>query len=180
MTDADFWKRRYRHAWNTASRREQVIMERIREATGRAVVPTGLGAGSTAYLPGTAQSRGYERGGADLQVVDSNVYLEVTGPQSPHVLSTAPLWLRPDKIANARAHHPAHETWLVHWLERDGTLRVIHLDDAFFGAVDQRTLRTVTPAIRGTPETYVEIPARHPLVQPWDVLVERIKHLGNE
>ncbi len=127
MPDADYWKKLYRQAWDKSDRREREIIRRINEETGKVAIPVGLGAGSTEFLSGTAASRGYERGGADLHVAGTNVYLEVTGPQSAYVGHDAPLWVRPDKAKNAFDHPHEHETWVVHWLEKDGTLRVMDL-----------------------------------------------------
>ncbi len=177
MSDEDFWKKRYQHTWERSDQRERAIIERVREESGKLAVAAGLGASSTEYLSGSAASRGYERGGADLQIADTDIYLEVTGPQTPAVPFTAPLWVRPDKIDNAREHYPEHETWVVHWLEKDGTLRVIKLDQDFFDELDQGAFPIVNPWIRGTRETFYEIPADHPCVRPWSELIERLREL---
>ncbi len=166
MRSENYWKERYKHTWKKSNQRERAVIRRIREEAGRLVVAAGLGAGSAEYLSGSAASRGYERGGADLRVGDTSVYLEVTGPQTTGVLRSAPLWVRPDKIENARRHYPERETWVVHWLQRGDTLRVIKLDQDFFDELDLRVFRTVTPMIRGTRERYCEIPANHPCVKP--------------
>lgn len=177
MSDPNFWKDQYSHTWQRASARETAIIERIKRETGRAVSPCGLGAGSDEYLSGTAASRGYEKGSADLQVLGTNIYLEVTGPQSKAVVLTAPLWIRPDKLQNARTHYPDHETWVIHWLERDGTLRVICLDGEFFRLLEKGAFKTATPLIRGARETYIEIPANSSFVQPWSALIARLSEL---
>jgi hypothetical protein len=174
--DADYWKRLYQQSWAMADQRERAIIERIQREAGKIAIFVGLGAGSADFLSGTAASQGFEKGGADLQVVDTNTYLEVTGPQVKSVTRDKPLWLRPDKIDNARAH-PEHDTWVVHWLERDGTLRVIHLDQEFFQSYDKKELPIVTPRIRGAVERYVEIPAQHRYVQPWAALIGYLKKL---
>jgi hypothetical protein len=180
MADAAFWKRRYRATWPAASRREREIIARVQSEAGRVAVPVGLGTGSADYLAGSAARHGHERGAADLRVRGSNIYLEVTGPLTADVPPDAPLWLRPDKLAHARSHLGDRETWVVHCLGTTDLLRVIRLDVGFFALLDQGAFRTVTPTIRGTPETYLEIPAAHPCVQPWAVLVERLQQLEPE
>lgn len=180
MSNPNFWKDQYQHAWDAASKREKAIIARIKQATGLTAIPVGLGAGLDEYIPGTASSRGFEKGGADLQIEDTNLFLEVTGPMTKSVPRNAPLWLRPDKIENAKLHYPERETWVIHWLERDETLRVIKLDESFFENVEKRTFQTVHPCIRGQVETYVEIPASHECVKPWEALIRRIKELGED
>jgi hypothetical protein len=175
--DADYWKRLYQQAWDKSDRREREIIRRIHEETGNVAIPVGLGAGSTEFFSGTASSQGYERGGADLHVVETNVYLEVTGPQTASVGHDEPLWIRPDKAKNAFDHRHEHETWVVHWLEKDGTLRVIHMGDGFFANIRERVFPIVERTIRGARERYVEIPAEHDFVRPWSDLIERLRSL---
>lgn len=177
MADADFWKQRYQHSWSKAEQRERAIQERILQEAGKQVEFVGLGAGSDEYLSGSAASQGYERGGADLHIVGTNVYLEVTGPQTKSVSLSEPLWIRPDKVTNARNHFPKYDTWVIHWLERDGTVRVIHLNERFFELVDNGTFPITRQTIRGTTETYFTISASHPCVQLWSVLIQRLKML---
>ena len=177
MNDPNFWKDQYHHTWQRASARETAIIERIKRETGRTVILCGLGAGSDQYLSGTAASYGYEKGSADLHVLGTNIYLEVTGPQSKAVPLTAPLWIRPDKLNNARIHNHEHETWIIHWLERDGTLRVIHLNGEFFEELEKGMFKTATPMIRGAREMYIEIPANSRFVKPWSTLIARLREL---
>ncbi len=174
--DADYWKRLYQQSWDIASKREQAVIQRILQETGKIAVFVGLGAGSADFHSGTAASQGFEKGGADLQIADTNIYLEVTGPQVKSVTLDKPLWLRPDKIENAQSHED-HDTWVVHWLERDGTLRVIHLDQQFFQSYDSNELPIVRPTIRGVTERYVEIQARHRYVKSWDVFIAYVKKI---
>lgn len=175
--DPDFWKKRYRPGWEASDRREREIIRRIKDEAGKVAVPVGLGAGSTEFLSGTAESQGYEKGGADLHVAETNVYLEVTGPQTDRVGHAEPLWVRPDKAKNAFDHRKDHETWVVHWLEKDGTLRVIHMDNGFFANIRNRVFPIVDRTIRGARERYVEIPANHGCVRPWSDLIERLRSL---
>jgi hypothetical protein len=177
MSDPNFWKDQYKDSWAKADKRERHIIETIKEETGHVAVCVGLGAGSTDFLSGSAASRGLEKGAADLQLEGSNIFLEVTGPQTKTVKLDAPLWVRPDKIANARKNFPDHETWIIHWLELDGTLRVIKMDQAFFLALDNNEFPLVHPYIRGTQETYHQIATAHACVKEFKVLIDRIKEL---
>lgn len=176
MSDVNFWKDKYKDLWAKANHREKTICAKILEETTRITLPVGLGAGTDSYLPGTAASQGYGKGDADLQVVGTSIYLEVTGPQSLRVPESSPLWIRPDKVSSAQAHHPEHDTWVVHWLEANGLLRVIHLDSGFFERYHSRQFGLVTPTIRGVKETYVEIRANDRCVQPWPSLIEYIRN----
>lgn len=172
--DDNYWKHLYKHAWEKSSDREKAISQLIEQETGRKVVRVGLGAGSTDFLPGSAKSRGHEKGGADLSIEGTNLYLEITRPQTPNVIIEDPLWIRPDKVRNARDHED-YETWVIHILEKDGTLRVIALDEIFFRSYDRQEFGIVHPIIRGTGETYIEIPANHKCVKPMKVLLTKIR-----
>ena len=178
MTNENYWKERYGHAWDKSKFREESIKEKIKNETNRSVVNVGLGAGSAEYIPGTAKNSGYERGGADLKIDGLNIYLEVTGPQVKSIDLSKPLWIRPDKIENAKKNYPLHETWVIHWLERDGTLRVINLNNDFFESVAKGIYKTVLPVIRGTTEKYIEVPSEDPCVKNWKTLIDRIKSVN--
>ena len=90
----------------------------------------GLGAGSTAYLSGSAKSRGFKKGGSDLHVMDTNIFIEVTGPNMESVGEEADLWIRPDKIEYAIAH-PENDHWVVHVLKKNFYIRTVHITDGF-------------------------------------------------
>lgn len=176
MAGEDYWKKRYQHSWQAASERERAVMKRIKAQTEKSAEFVGLGAGSNRFLSGSAVSRGHEKGGADLHIAGTNIYLEVTGPQKPSVLRSDSLWIRPDKIESARVHYPERETWVVHWLQRDGTLRVIRLDEEVFSLVDKGIFERVNPIIRSVRERFVEIPADHSCVRPWSTLIRRLQN----
>ncbi len=137
----------------------------------------GLGAGSTGFLSGSAASQEYERGGADLFIVGTNIYLEVTGPQLRGVPLSDPQWVGPDKIESARSHFPERVTFVIHWLEKDGTLRVIRLREPFFKLVDEGVFPIIHPLIRGVRETYVAIPTTHPCVRPWSAFIQWLRRV---
>lgn len=177
MADADFWKRRYQQLWQSSSRKEALVARLIHELTGFCVREAGLGAGSTDFLSGSAESHGHDRGDADLEVLETNVWIEVTGPISKNVTADAPLWIRPDKIQNARAHMPSRKTVVVHQLALDGLLRVVSLNDYFYECLDRGEFATVRPKIRGTQETYISIDSSHRVVRPFDRLITYLESL---
>ncbi len=177
MTDTDYWKKLYKGLWQKTGEREKALALTIESLTGYKVKVVGLGAGSDDFLSGTAASRGHEKGDADLTVEGTNVSLEVTGP-NVNVPLTSPLWIRPDKITNAKLHFPEKDTWVVHCIERT-TIRVIRLDAEFFAKYEQGRFPIVNPSIRGTIETYVAVPYNDSSVQSFDVLIHYIKSLGN-
>lgn len=177
MSDYNYWKDRYQPTWQQAQSKELAIIALIKQEVGLEVKPIGLGAGSAEYLSGSAAAQGYARGGADLEIVGTNIQLEVTGPLAKTVEASAPLWVRPDKIQNARSHYPEVETWIIHHLAKDNTLRVINLNEQFYKRLDARAFPIVNPFIRGTQETYLEIRANDPVVQPWIALIQRLKSL---
>ncbi|MBI5471201.1 MAG: hypothetical protein HY961_02515 [Ignavibacteriae bacterium] len=175
MIDEDYWKRVYKESWDFESKRIAHIIERIGAATGLRVLPVGMGTGSLAFIAGCASKHGHERGEADLWVENTNAYLEVTGPQVEHVPPEAALWVRPDKVENARAHFPEHDTWLVHVLGAHGLIRAIRFDREFFCRIDRKEFRLITPKPHGVVETYFEIPASSSAVRTFDVLLIHLK-----
>lgn len=133
----------------------------------------GLGAGLDNFISRTAVSHGHKKGDADMTVESTNISLEVTRPNIP-VPSTAPLWIRPDKIKNAKLHFPEKDTWVVHCIERT-TIRVIRLDAEFFTKYQRGQYKIVNPRIRGAMETYVSIPHDDVSVKGFEVLIDHIK-----
>ncbi len=174
-TDKNYWKDRYQSLWGASTEREAKIAAMITEATGHQVDFVGLGAGSSEYIEGAAADRGLTKGGADLKIKDLPVYIEVTGPLVRTVTPDQPLWIRPDKVEAARSHIADQETWVVHHLPHNDLIRVVSLNADFMKRLDSKEFGIVHPVIRGTQETYVEIPASDVCVQDWDQLIARIK-----
>jgi hypothetical protein len=177
MTDFNYWKNQYKDTWGQSSQRETAIARYLEEATGRTIKPVGLGAGSADFLSGSAAAHGHAKGDADLVVDGTNIYLEVTGPLVPSVVIDAALWVRPDKVDNARRNKDSHETWVVHHLPKNDLIRVIYLGDQFWTALDAGDFPIVTPRIRGALERYHSIPATHSCVQPCGALIDRLKQV---
>ena len=67
MSDPNFWKHQYEQTWAKAGKKEEGIAKLIEAETGHEVELAGMGAGSTEFLSGTAASRGFRKGEADLQ-----------------------------------------------------------------------------------------------------------------
>lgn len=175
----DFWKNAYKEMWGNSSIREEKLAEFIKQATGYIAAPYGLGAGSDNFFHGSAAKNGYEKGDADYQVVDTNIFLEITGPLSDLVGEEAPLWFRPDKIQNAMKNiNNNHDTFLVHNCPKGNIWRVIHVNDTFLRDVRNGKYSIVHPNIRGNSETYYEIPASDNCICDISVLVDYIKNYG--
>ncbi len=176
MEDPDFWKRQYEKTWEQSSNREEAIKSLIQTETGVMLAPKGLGAGSKEFIPGSASSHSLQKGDADFSVQGIPVNIEITGPLVTFVREDANLWIRPDKIANARSHQGVL-TIVVHHLPRNNLMRVIFLNGNFFSALDSGAFPIVHPPIRGVQETYNSIPANHPVVRPWLELLDFLKKL---
>src|SRR4051812_17661211 len=97
--DKNYWKDAYKHLWSTASAKEEFIKKLIEQESGLKVELSGMGAGSSEYIDGTAKDNKYEKGDADLYIREIDAYIEVTGPNIKMEIQR-PLWIRPDKIAN--------------------------------------------------------------------------------
>ena len=175
MTDDDYWKKQYKDTWAQSSQRELTIAKLLEDASGKKIQPIGLGAGSTDFLSGTALQHGHAKGDADFIVVDTNIHLEVTGPLVTFVDERQDLWIRPDKLANAKQKLDDHETWVIHHLPKNDLIRVVLLSKEFFTAFDNGEFSIVTPRIRGVQERYYAIPAVHQCVKSLSVLIDRLK-----
>lgn len=173
LYDENYWKDRYKDWWDVAADKEEKIKTIIEKECNCECEYAGLGAGSTKYLPGSAKSRGYKKGGSDLYVKDTNIYVEVTGPNVP-VGRHEPLWIRPDKIENA-IENRENDYWVVHILPQDFFVRVIHIDGGFKKDYQNDVFELVHPVIRGTREEYVAIPAESKHVTIMEALLESIK-----
>lgn len=177
MADFNYWKRQYKDTWEQASDRESTIMAYLKQASGRSIELVGFGSGSTSFLQGPALSYGHEKGDADLLVTGTNIYLEVTGPLVKTVTPEADLWVRPDKIENARKYKASRETWIVHHLPMKDLIRVVRIDSRFWSSLKADEFPTVEPMIRGVRERYYSIPAAHHCVRSCSELIQRLKSL---
>jgi len=180
MTDVNFWKKQYKETWGQSSQRETAIAEYLAHESGKKIEPVGLGAGSTDFLPGSASALGHVKGDADLIVVGTSIYLEVTGPLVSSVDQNQDLWVRPDKVANANKNRISHETWVVHHVPKNDLIRVVPLNSKFWQALEAGDFPIVTPRIRGMQERYHAIPAIHSCVKSCSVLVQRLINISTK
>ena len=95
--DENYWKDAYKNTWDESSKREKRLMTYLEKLTGVMCSESGLGAGSSEYISGSAARNGYQKGDADFLIEGTNIYIEVTGPLVKTVQPSAPLWFRPDK-----------------------------------------------------------------------------------
>lgn len=175
--DADFWKNAYRSTWDVAARRENVVAQLIKDATGVELRANGLGTGSNEFISGSANANGFVKGDADFCIPEFDIYIEVTGPLSDRVPRDSALWIRPDKIANAIANiDKGHKTFIVHHCPSADLFRCIAIDEDFVRMyANKHEFRMVYPFIRGNTEQYVEISAHHRCVRQFDYLINYIR-----
>ena len=179
--DQNYWKKGYQDTWESSSKRENRMIQMIRDNTGRQAEPYGLGAGSTDFIPGSARSNGSEKGDADLHIKDTNTYVEVTGPLAKSVAASKPLWFRPDKFENAiNSLEKGHDTFLVHHCPAEDLWRTVHIDKEVKTRYENGEFSRVHPTIRGRREEYVEIPANDRCVKPIDTLYQHLKDDSKE
>ncbi len=162
-----YWKDIYQEKWELSSQREEFMIRWIKENTGRQAEAVGLGAGTSDFIDGSAKQNGHEKGDADLHIVDTDIYVEVTGPLTKTVSVQSPLWFRPDKLENAiRNRKNGHDTFFAHHCPSKNCWRIIHIDDSLIRRYQSGAFRIVYPMIRGHRETYVEIPSNDPCIRP--------------
>lgn len=174
--DENFWKNAYQSTWEKSSDREKKLMDCLEKLTGVKCVESGLGAGSSEYIPGSAVRNGYQKGDADFFIEGTNVYIEVTGPLVETVQPSAPLWFRPDKINNA-VRNSNHDVFFAHHCMSADLWRVIHVDQEFKQRFRAYRFRVVNPEIRGHRERFVEIEATDRCVRGLDYLVDYLKRI---
>lgn len=172
--DVNYWKDAYKDTWEESSQREKKFKDDLERRTGMKCAAYGLGAGSAEYISGSAAGNGYQKGDADFVVEGTNVYIEVTGPLTNTVKSSAPLWFRPDKLNNAIGSS-GHDVFLAHHCMSADLWRVIHIDREFKQRFRDGEFPVVTPRIRGRYEQYVQIDIKDKCVRNFDYLVEYLK-----
>jgi hypothetical protein len=172
MNNNDFWKEQYRNTWEKSALRENLVQSLIEQQASCGINQIGLGAGSTEFLSGSASSHGLDKGGSDLQVNGTNIFIEVTGPQV-YIHPSKPLWLRPDKIEYAEKNRE-RDCFVVHCNFDNSLMRIIHLDNNFFINYRGGNFALATPIIRGVRETYVEIQSSNTSIKTMDFLIEYI------
>lgn len=169
--DNNYWKNAYKDLWGESSKREEYMAQWITENTGLNVEIVGLGAGTNDFISGSANENGYEKGDADLHIINTDVYVEVTGPLSSNVSIYSPLWFRPDKFNNAvRNSRIGHDTFFAHHCPSQNLWRIIHIDSELIDRLFKHEFKVVHPFIRGKRETYVEVPANDECIQPLEYL----------
>lgn len=177
----DYWKEAYKESWEVSSKKEGFVKELIEKETGFKVIEVGLGAGTEDFLSGSAAEHGLTKGDADLYVVDSDTYVEVTGPNI-HVNFSDTLWIRPDKVNNSfnkikggkgKIHVIVH----IAKIKPEGklTMRVIVLGKLFFEACKMKEFQIMFPIIRGRPEKYLELPPEHKTIISFEKFIELLK-----
>lgn len=169
--DDDYWKRRYQKHWQKTSKRENTVLSLIKEAGFPDAQLVGYGAGLTEYLSGSPKNKGKKKGDPDIRVPSVEVAVEVTGTDKESVGLQDDIWVRPDKIQNAR-DHPDRDTWIVHSLDREGVLRTVRLTRETI----ERLLSAprIHPSIEGTIETYIPVAVSDDIVKPFTELLSHM------
>lgn len=172
----NYWKDAYQDTWEYSAAREKRLMVYLEKRTGLKCSASGLGAGSSVYISGSAATNGYQKGDADIVIDGTNIYVEVTGPLVKTVKPTAPLWFRPDKLNNA-IRNSGHDVFLAHHCMSADLWRIIHVDMEFKNRFRGNEFRIITPYIRGRQEKYVEIETNDRCIHNLDYLVHYLNKI---
>lgn len=172
----NYWKDAYQNTWDVSSQREKRLKMYLEKMTGMQCIESGLGAGSSQYISGSAERNGYQKGDADFWIEGTNIFIEVTGPLVKSVKPTDPLWFRPDKLNNA-IRNSDHDVFLVHHCMSVDLWRVIHVDQEFRQRFRNYQFRVVTRCIRDRQERYVEIETDDRCVHGLNYLVVYLKKI---
>ena len=175
MGEVITFKRRYQSSWAKSNERELLVKQYLEESVPCSIEEgPGMGVGSSELLPGNAEDYNKETSGADWHVIDTPIYIEVTGPLKP-ISFDKPLWVRPDKI-NAARFQKDRKTWIVHCSHDNELFRAISLNQNFFAEMRRGAFSIVEPYIRGNIERYCEIPVDSSVIRPIGNLVKAIRH----
>ncbi|MCQ4160827.1 hypothetical protein NON00_12905 [Roseomonas sp. GC11] len=163
------FKSAYAASWAQAAAREIRIAAEIASATGIALEPYGLGAGTAGRIEGYSRDYGDRAGSADYRSRCGRLHIEVTGPLKP-VSPLADLWVRPDKIIAAadEFEETGAATILAHNTPTPGSsvgiTRLVRLDAGLLARWRAGALRTVVARPRGFVEIYIAISAADPAI----------------
>lgn len=175
--DSNYWKRRYEGTWEASSKKEKAFRRLFSDKVHGQLINTGLGSESTSFIGGSASDNGSEKGLADFRLLGTNIFIEVTGPFSEQLMPDKPLWVRPDKIENARQHSGEHQTFVAHYCPAAHLWRCIRLDEDFFQRYLDGAFKTIAVNTQHAHrETYVEIPAQDRSVWSLDYLLGFAAH----
>ena len=181
MNSPNFWKEHYQHLWSLSSKKEGFLKHIIFEKTGLELEAYGLGAGESAFIPGSAEANNNEKGAPDFRVSGKNVFVEVTGPLDLRTMPQSGIWLRPDKLNYAYCHRDGQDEFFAVYFPAAAEWLVIHADPLFFRHVFQNKGKTDyferTPVIRGVKERYIEISYQNPFVKQLDELISFLKKI---
>jgi hypothetical protein len=155
----DFRKSKDKPRWGVTQKRLDLIIEKIKTEADKTAKPKPREEDTCLELEGT------------------NIILQVSGPQTKWVKVSEPLWISPDTVEKAKSDFPTKETWFVHHLPMDNTLREIEFNEDFFRRADKKKFRVEHTKIRGVEETYYLIDAGDECVQPWSILINRLKKI---
>lgn len=177
--DYNYWKNKYQSLWKDANKREEIVKKVIEEETGLCLEYYGLGAGDEAYLDGSASVNKSEKGEPDLHIINTNIFIEVTGSFSKITKAGDPLWFRPDKLNYAYTHRDTHDAFLVNNFFYADRWYVIHLSDDFWQDVktNKKDYQKISPTIRGTKEQYVQINGDNPYIQDFTSLLQYLHEI---
>jgi len=182
--DFNYWKRKYAEQWKDANKREEIVKNIIEEETGLEIEYYGIGAGEDTFISGSAEHNNSVKGEPDLHVINTSIFIEVTGSFSKNTKDGDPLWFRPDKLRYAYDHRKETDEFLVNNFLYADKWYVIHLVDEFWDDIkskyDTTDYKNVKPIINGGQEEYIAINGNNPFIKDFNSLLDYLHKIRRE
>ena len=165
-------KEAFKGTWELSAQKEAFVKSQIERFTDLKVVEQGFGAGSTDYIEGASGDHGYEKAAPDLQVLGTNVCIEVTGPLRP-IRVQDDLLINVSKIKYA-FEHPEREYWVAHsngvTKNRQG-VRMIRVGQQFDEAISRGVIVREQFESRNVMQFFHAVPCDHHVVISFDKFI---------
>lgn len=176
MSKKTVFKDAFDGTWSASSKKERFVKETLERWTGKTIIDDGFGAGQDERIEGSSSSHGFEVSAPDLQVLGTDVCIEVTGPLNP-INVRKELLVNVSKVKYA-FEHPEREYWVAHVngvTDKRRDVRMIRVGKQFHDAVTRGEIVREQFIARGVTNFFHAIPVDHPVVITFDRFINYIK-----
>lgn len=163
--------------WSLSEKKEVFVKACIEKYTDHKCIMEGFGAGETGRIEESSGEAGFEKSAPDIQIADTDICVEVTGPLHKMNLDDD-LFVNVYKAKYA-LKHPEREYWLAHVngvTTRRSDVRIIRVGEMFFDAVSRGEIfREQFQSPRGYMMYFHVVPIDHDIVITFDRFIQYLR-----